>query len=122
EFCGNKDKLLAYVGLERYVAYQGVDTSEAENIQLVIGSLCGSLAATGLHPFLYRAFDWKKELCQYLVKEKGFSNPSTSFDKKYSIAAAKACLDYPHEFKTDHQGDAIAIAFTNFIHKEKAGK
>lgn len=106
-----------YVGIERYVAYKGIDTAESENIVTVIGMLGdyfyrGSLC-TNIH--LYKAFDWKKQLCQHLVKTKNFTNPSSSFDKKYSIAAAKACLDVPYEFQNDHQADSVAIAFTNLL-------
>jgi Holliday junction resolvasome RuvABC endonuclease subunit len=112
------DTKIELVGIERYVSYQGIDTSESENILLTIGLLgLYSHGLTGGSPFLYRAFDWKKELCQYLVKEKGFTNPSTSFDKKYSIAAAKACLDYSYMFKTDHEADSIAIAATNIFRR-----
>jgi hypothetical protein len=53
-----------------------------------------------------------------LVKTKKFSNPSTSFDKVFSVAAAKACLDTEYEFKTDHEGDASAIAYYTMVHSE----
>lgn len=108
------------VGIERFVSYNNVDSAESEHILLTIGATAGYLASACRNPeiALYRAFEWKVNLNKHLVKNKGFSNPSTSFDKKFSIAAAKACLDYDYEFKTDHEGDACAIAYYTMVQSE----
>lgn len=99
--------------LERYVSYKGVNTAEAENILMLIGGLRQALrysqASLPFDVLLVRAIDWKTDLVKYLVKNKGFDNPSTSLDKKFSIAAAK-CIIGNHEIKTDHEADAICLA------------
>lgn len=100
--------------MERYVSYKGVHTSESENIVMLIGGInyAFQIEPTVLqsNPSLVRAIEWKTELVKLLFKHKGFDNPSTSLDKKFSIAAAKACLDIPGEFKSDHEADAICLA------------
>jgi Holliday junction resolvasome RuvABC endonuclease subunit len=101
------------VTIERYVTYAGVNTAESENICMVIGALtyyfAGSLS-WGKEPLLVRAIDWKTTLVKTLVKKKKFDNPSDKLDKKFSIAAAKACLDEEVKFDTDHEADAICLA------------
>jgi len=94
------------VTIERFVAYAGVSTAETENICMLIGSLVYYFAASGywgVEPLLVRAIDWKTQLVKLLYKQKGFDNPSPKLDKKFSIAAAKACLDMENVFKTDHE-------------------
>ena len=99
--------------IERYVSYKGVNTAEAENILMLIGGLRQALLySSPVPPFdvsLVRAIDWKTDLVKYLVKNRGFDNPSTSLDKKFSIAAAK-CIIGNYDIKTDHEADAICLA------------
>jgi hypothetical protein len=59
---------------------------------------------------LHRAIDWKMDMVKALHKKKEFENPSSKLDKKFSIAAAKACLDHEHTFATDHEADAVCLA------------
>ena len=111
-------ELISSVGIERYVAYKGIHTADSEKIIMLIGSLVERVnietqGACGI--LLYRAVDWKVALVKQLAKYRGFSNPSDSLDKKFSIAAAKACLDLPGTFKTDHEADSICIASLPFI-------
>jgi len=109
------------IGMERFVSYNNVDSAESEHILMTIGAV-----GEYLHRIcyktdvinMYRAFEWKVNLNKHLVKTKKFSNPSTSFDKVFSVAAAKACLDYEYEFKTDHEGDASAIAYYSMVYSE----
>lgn len=104
------------VGIERFVSYNNVDSAETENILMTIGAAAGYLQRrTKKDPYMYRAFEWKVNLNKFLVKEKGFSNPSTSFNKVFSLAAAKACIDFEYDFKTDHEGDACAIAYHTLV-------
>ena len=115
EFLGEKPAhRLDYLTMERYVSYQNVMTAESENILMLIGSLKNYIETWWLQDnsdtILTRAIDWKTELVKTLVKTKGFNNPSTSLDKKFSIAAAHACLDQPGKFETDHEADAICLA------------
>lgn len=102
------------VTIERFISYKGVHTSDSENIVMVIGGLDYAFQKTGSvvesYPQLVRAIEWKTELVKLLVKNKGFDNPSTSLDKKFSIAAAKSCLDIPGDFKSDHEADAVCLA------------
>jgi hypothetical protein len=113
-----------YTGLERYVSYKGVNTAEAENILMLIGALRFKLTTlAGSDTLLYRAIDWKTELVKSLVKLKQFDNPSMDLDKKFSIAAANACLDINTKgFNTDHEADAICIASRPFIREKLAAK
>jgi Holliday junction resolvasome RuvABC endonuclease subunit len=119
---GFKPFEITAVGIERFVSYNNVDSAEQEHILLTIGAVAGHLSrACGLasgYVNMYRAFEWKVNLNKYLVKTKKFSNPSTSFDKVFSVAAAKACLDYDYNFKTDHEGDASAIAYYTMVQSE----
>ena len=109
---------LVSVTIERYVAYEGIHTSEAENINLVIGALIhyfgGTNSKWAIEPVLVRAVDWKMKLVKALFKKKGFNNPSSSLDKKFSIAAAKAVIDYEdgkvEELATDHEADALCLS------------
>jgi hypothetical protein len=101
------------VTIERYVAYAGVSTSESENICMVIGAMSYYFAANrpwNKEPLLLRAIDWKTTMVKALYKKKNFDNPSDKLDKKFSIAAAKACLDSEVKFDTDHEADATCLA------------
>lgn len=117
------DDLPSTACLERYVSYKGVNTAEAENILMLIGGLREALRWHVLkdestQPHLVRAIDWKTDLVKYLVKNRGFDNPSTSLDKKFSIAAAK-CIIGNHEIKTDHEADALCLsAYPVLLRKE----
>ena len=115
---GVDKKLVVNFGIERYVTYRGVQTSESENILMYIGGMrerALTEIGTGCNINLYRAIDWKIALVKQLVKLRAFNNPSESLDKKFSIAAAHACLDSPGNFKTDHEADSICIASLPFL-------
>lgn len=110
------DEIISTV--ERYVPYNNVFTAEAENITMLIGALNYSLYwEFQTQPGLVRAIDWKMALVKALFKTKGFNNPSDKLDKKFSIAAAKACLFEGDELEieTDHVADAICLASLKFI-------
>jgi Holliday junction resolvasome RuvABC endonuclease subunit len=118
EFWTQSPTLLDYVSIERYVSYKNVLTPESEHILMLIGGLrefCYDFVADSGRVQLFRAIDWKTELVKTLVKLKQFDNPSQSLDKKFSIAAAKACLDEPTEIQTDHEADAICLACLPFL-------
>jgi len=109
---------LAYATMERFVPYNNTFSTEAENIVMMIGGLREAIqpwaqeVASTLRGrmLLVRAIDWKVSLVKLLVKHTGFDNPSTSLDKKFSIAAAKHILNGKYDFKTDHEADAICLA------------
>lgn len=105
--------------MERYVSYTDVTTAEAEKILMMIGAIAaesyGMLYETGAEYDMLRAIDWKKDLVKILFKKKGFSNPSDKLDKKFSIAAAKACLSTETEINTNHEADAICMACLPFL-------
>lgn len=110
--------------MERYVPYAGVNSSDGENIQSLIGMLrYASYDWTGFNSNLYRAVEWKTNLVKTLFKQ-GFRNPSDKLDKKFSIAAAAACLnlfekDFKNNVKTDHEADAICLAAYPFLTQNK---
>lgn len=118
------DCLLGTTCIERYVSYKGVLTPEAENILMLIGEMKQAIRYEIFTPdnttHLVRAIDWKTSLVKYLVKNKGFDNPSTSLDKKFSIAAAK-CIIGDHEIKTDHEADAICLSAYPVLFRKEAG-
>lgn len=109
---------------ERYVAYQGVQTAESENILMLLGGVVES----SRHIFynadimMLRAIEWKTELVKLLFKLKGFQNPSDKLDKKFSVAAAHACLDIDKEIPDDHCADAICMASLPFLREALALK
>jgi Holliday junction resolvasome RuvABC endonuclease subunit len=111
------------IGIERFVSYNNVLTAESENILMLIGALEYEISdwRTETPPMLYRAIDWKQDLVKLLVKHRGFDNPSTSLDKKFSIAAAHACLDVKGEFSNDHEADAVCLSAIGFL-KERYSK
>lgn len=109
---GAEPEDLSNVTIERYVSYNNVLTGEAENIVMLIGALMFALSSaySGSSVQLFRAIDWKTDLVKLLVKNRGFDNPSSSLDKKFSVAAAHACLDVQGEFDNDHEADAVCLA------------
>lgn len=104
------ENLQVSLAIERYVSYNNVNTAESENILMLIGAILCAFDDISSNPGMYRAIDWKTELVKLLVKNRGFDNPSTSLDKKFSIAAAHACLDIPGKFNNDHEADAVCLA------------
>lgn len=113
------------VVIERFVAYEGVHSDASEKILMLIGAALFSFESKGVGVNLVRAIDWKPTLCKWLIKNRGFTNPSTSFDKKYSIAAANCILeaDGGITIKTDHEADAICLAFLGSLkHKVETSK
>jgi hypothetical protein len=116
---------ISHVSMERYVAYKNVYTAEAENILMLIGGLQASIhIRTGITTTMHRAIDWKTWLVKWLFRNKNFDNPSDKLDKKFSVAAAKACLQrdnnttgepYAVNFKTDHEADAACLACLPFL-------
>lgn len=104
-----------HVYIERYVAYQGVNTAESEQILMLIGALYVSMfALTEKHPNLVRAIDWKTKLVKCLFKSQGFQNPSDKLDKKFSFAAASAVANVD-KLGTDHEADATCLAGLAFV-------
>ena len=101
------------VVLERFVAYEGVHSNVNEPLLMLIGALQYRFENEGVKVGLVRAIDWKPRLCKWLVRNKGFSNPAPSFDKKFSLAAAEALSGV--KFKTDHEADAVCLAYLGWI-------
>lgn len=97
--------------VERFVAYKGVVSEASEDILMFIGAVTSSLQELGYEVGLVRAIDWKPKLAKWLVRNKNFDNPSTSFDKKFSLAAAEALTG--KKPKTDHEADAICLSYRN---------
>jgi hypothetical protein len=96
--------------MERYAAYQGVTNPASEDILMLIGAIHYAFQSVGYDVNLHRAIDWKIRLAKYLVKTKGFSNPSRKqkLDKEFSMAAATCITGIT--FKTDHEADACCLA------------
>jgi hypothetical protein len=108
--------------MERFISYKNVESAEFEIINRLIGALTlyfETTHPTELSSRLERAIDWKMSLVKSLHINKQFDNPSTSLDKKFSIAAAKACLTVPVDFKDDHQADATCLACLPIYTKRK---
>lgn len=127
EFINHLDQLItplintvSGVVIERFVAYGSIHTAESENINMLIGALCyyfGSKDIWNTEPVLVRAIEWKTSLVKRLFKIKGFNNPSDSLDKKFSIAAAKSCVNIEKELPTDHESDAVCLAsMTKYVY------
>ena len=115
-----KDKLAPFIGkidsvaVEKYVVYgRGVPSKAAIDTTMMVGALCYMFHTIGLEAQLYKAIDWKKAVCKDLFKNKGFKNPSSSFDKKYSMAAATCICGI--KFPTDHEADAACLAFLSGV-------
>lgn len=107
------------VCIERYVAYKGIHNAASEEILMLIGAMRQALLTDCAIPesrlILTRAIDWKPKLCKHLVKTKDFSNPSTSFDKKYSIAAAECIIN--DKIESNHIADAICLAYYGYLNE-----
>lgn len=109
------------VFIERFVPYAGCPSAAAEMTNIVIGYLIayfGELIGRGSYNKsinLMRAIDWKPAVCKHLVKNKGFSNPSATFDKKFSLAAAEAICG--GKVVNDHVADAICLSYLGEITK-----
>jgi Holliday junction resolvasome RuvABC endonuclease subunit len=95
--------------IERYVAYAGTHNAASEQILMLIGAISYAFEKEYGVVHLVRAIDWKVALCKTLYKTQGFKNPSSSFDKKYSMAAATTLSG--QIFKTDHEADAVCLAY-----------
>ena len=104
---------------ERYVTYDGKSNPRSEEILMVTGELRFWLSDRFLlAPHMWRAIDWKNRMSKHIYK-KGFRNPSTRLDKKFSIAAAEFVFpDY--EFMSDHEADASLLAYTARMLHDKA--
>jgi len=117
---------IKFITIERYVPYNNVFSSETENITMLIGMIrarfLGYNACTdsSVYPKMIRAIDWKIKISQICNQHTGFSNPSPSFDKKFSVALAKHITDNSYEFKTDHEADACCLASLPFIFNDAA--
>lgn len=96
------------MGIERFVPYAGKHSAATEEILMLIGALIFLFETAHHKVTLYRAIEWKPALCKHLFKTVGFNNPSTSFDKKYSHAAARCITQL--DVKTDHEADAICLS------------
>lgn len=99
----------AHLTIERYVAYAGVHNADSEYILMTMGAIVAEFQRREIQVAQVRAIEWKPFLCKRLFKEIGFRNPSKTFDKVYSLAAANALAS---QFKgTDHEADAICLAY-----------
>lgn len=103
--------------IERFVPYKNIFSNSAEEILMIIGAVWYGLKLRGIQLHLLRAIQWKPALCKYMVKTNGFSNPSTSFDKKYSLAVAEAITKT--KIKTTHEADAIGLSFMWKVYENK---
>lgn len=101
------------VVLERFVAYEGVHSNVNEPLLMLIGALQYRFENESVKVGLVRAIDWKPKLCKWLVRNKGFKNPASNFDKKFSLAAAQALSGV--KFKSDHEADAVCLAYLGWI-------
>lgn len=111
DILSHEEVSLSLFVIERYVAYEGTHNKASEAILMLIGALVYRAEQLGATVQQYRALDWKMELCKYLVRNKKFSNPSRQhkLDKEFSIAAAECIIG--HKPKTDHEADAICLAY-----------
>lgn len=103
------------VYIERYVAYKGIHSDASEAILMFIGALIHRFEFDGVPVVPVRAIDWKPKVCKYLVRTKGFNNPYPSFDKKYSILAARELSGL--DIKSDHAADAVCLSYLGIIDK-----
>lgn len=104
--------------LERYVTYSGKENPASEQILMLTGALILGQGSDS-EIIMRRAIDWKSDLCKYLVKTKGFKNPSPSrrLDKDFSLAAAECIFVSSSSFSNDHEADAACLAYYSHIHK-----
>lgn len=99
------------VFIERFVVYEGKHSSASEDILILIGGLQYFFQRNPMcKVYMLRAIEWKQRLCKYLVRTKGFSNPYPSFDKKFSLLAAKT-ISGEDSINTNHEADAICLSF-----------
>jgi len=99
------------IGIERFVTYKGVASSASEDILMLIGAL-----RLGLSPdaVVFRAIDWKT----YVLHKLGLSSENGKLDKKFSFQACEAVVGVRP--KTDHEADAICIAYSAYnLHRSK---
>jgi Holliday junction resolvasome RuvABC endonuclease subunit len=97
-----------YCGMERFVPFKNLFTKVTEDILILIGALWITVRLRSIPTELYRSIEWKPALCKHLVKESGFNNPSTSFDKIFSRAVASHITKT--KIKNDHISDAIGLS------------
>lgn len=113
-----------YLTIERYVPYNNVFSSETENITMLIGMIRSRFFhrnecnEEGITPTMVRAIDWKVFMAQTMTKNCKFDNPSSSLDKKYSIALAKFITNNEYVINTDHEADAICLAAIPFFKRQ----
>ena len=99
------------VCIERYVPFKGVPTPNSEDINKIIGALCLYFETKyDVVPIMVRSIDWKMKLVKALFKTGKFTNPSTSLDKKFSLAAAKFCCEITTKI-THHEADATCLSY-----------
>lgn len=101
------------VYIERFVAYKGIHSDASESILMLIGALNYYFENLGSKVHMVRAIDWKPKVCKYLVRTQGFNNEFPSFDKRYSLLAAKTLSG--QELKVDHEADAICLSYLGII-------
>ena len=102
--------------IEKYVVYgRGVPSKAMINTTMMVGALQYMFHRHHVDAQLYKAIDWKKSVCKDLFKTVGFRNPSDSFDKKFSLAAAECICG--EKFETDHEADAAGLAYQSAIGK-----
>lgn len=99
------------ITIERYVAYSGAQSKYSEHILMMIGALV--YCTKDSDQLFFRAIDWKTGLVKQESRLRGFSNPSTSLDKKYSLAMAQHLTGV--KFKTDHEADAACLAYLGYL-------
>lgn len=110
-----RDSAIEKAYIERYVAYKGIHSDVSEKILMFIGAMALRLEFDGTLVNMVRAIDWKPTVCKYLVRTKGFNNPYSSFDKKYSLLAAKTLSGI--DSITDHEADAICLSYLDEIER-----
>ena len=96
---------IASSGVERYVVYRGIKATHVEEITMVVGATAVSLPKP---LFLLRAVEWKN----YLLHKLKLSTNEGKLDKVFSFQAAEAIVGKAP--KTDHEADAIAIAYVSY--------
>ncbi len=94
--------------IERFVTYRGVQSDASERTSILVGALATLLPQATL----VRAIDWKTSVMHYLYTQ-GFRNPSSTLDKKFSLAAAEFSSGV--RFKTDHEADAFLLSLYGYI-------
>ncbi len=109
-------KIAEDVYIERFAAYEDVHSPVSEQVNRIIGALefyFSYIYQANVH--LVRAIEWKPALCKYLVRTKSFTNPSTKFDKKFSMAAAKSVSLSKQPILNDHIADSICLSSMKLV-------